>query len=298
VTAAQAALCQVFAEVLGVREVGVDDGFFELGGHSLLVPRLIATARAALGVELTLAQLFLTPTVAGLLRDRPAAGALLGPLVRLRGGDGVPLWCVHPGSGLGWSYVALLLQARGLDGTGDLAKTFPELVDDYVATILGEQPRGPYLLAGWSFGGTAAHAIAVRLRAAGHEVAVLALIDAWPAGDGHDREDGLLDDVGLIAFDGGDAVAGLGDDAVPALLAATRNNIRLLREHTGAPGRFDGALLLFESAESADGARRWRPHVGGEVRVVAVDSPHLRMLRPEAVAVLGPVLGETLKGIG
>jgi nonribosomal peptide synthetase DhbF len=308
-TPEEAALCQVFAEVLGVGEVGADDGFFELGGHSLLVPRLIVRAREAVGIDISMKQLFVRPTPAGLLQGRPPAKALLSPLVRLRGGgDGRPFWCVHPGSGLGWSYTALLphiparhpvyaLQARGLDGSGALAGGFAELVEDYCDQIVAEQPRGPYLLAGWSFGGTAAHAIAVRLRGLGHEVALLAVIDSWPA-DGRGDLPADAEEISAVAFDGGDTVEGLGEEAVEVLLRATRNNIRLLCDPGLAPGVFDGSLLLFESAPGGrgfDAERLWRPYVAGEIRAVPVDGEHLHMMRPEALAVIGPVLSEALR---
>ncbi|HSF42618.1 MAG TPA: amino acid adenylation domain-containing protein, partial [Thermoanaerobaculia bacterium] len=89
-------LAAIWAEVLGVERVGIEDGFFDLGGHSLSAIQVVSRVRSAFGVELPLRLLFEEPTPAGLAPHveealRARAGTLAPPIVPVPRGLEIPL---------------------------------------------------------------------------------------------------------------------------------------------------------------------------------------------------------------
>ncbi|GAA4525578.1 hypothetical protein GCM10023192_06450 [Amycolatopsis samaneae] len=112
-------LCALFAEIVGVDRVGVDDTFNDLGGNSALAMRLIARIREELGEDLPIRQLFSSPTPAGIARalaakSRPALEAADRP-------DRVPLtarqlraWLLaRPGEETAGLHLSVALRLRG-----------------------------------------------------------------------------------------------------------------------------------------------------------------------------------------
>jgi amino acid adenylation domain-containing protein len=189
-------LTRIWERVLGIDSIGVHDNFFELGGHSLLAVRLFAQIEKLFGKNFPLATLFSAPTVKQLARALREEGwqAAWSSLVVIQGGDQrPPFFCIHAAGGNVLEYRDLAralgpdqpfygLQAKGLDGKQGPHTTIKEMAAHYIAEMCEVQPEGPYLIGGRSSGGTIAFEMACQLSAAGQEVALLALLDTYPAG--------------------------------------------------------------------------------------------------------------------
>ncbi|MGX7824530.1 amino acid adenylation domain-containing protein [Actinokineospora sp. 24-640] len=323
-------LCQLFAEVLGVAEVGIDDNFFELGGDSLRVVELVSRIRATTDIAVTNRGLFEAPTVADLMshvEDDGDAFAVLLPL-RSTGGE-PPLFAVHPAGGLAWMYSGLLrhlpdrplygLQCRGLDTGDGLPASIEEAAADYVRRIREVQPHGPYHLLGWSLGGFIAHAMAAQLEAAGERVALLVNLDSIPDGDldeEHPEKDAfgtILEFVGHpeaepadyhrvkeILRESGNVLAGFDEARMRAFGAVLANNRRI----TGgfAPARIAGDLVVVVAATDDEAARTrteqalraWTPHVGGQVSTHRIACEHGELTQPGPLAEIGRIVADRL----
>ncbi|MGH3908036.1 MAG: amino acid adenylation domain-containing protein [Pseudonocardiaceae bacterium] len=90
-TSLERGIAAIWTEVLGMQGIGIHDNFFELGGHSLLALQLASRIRAALGLEVSLATIFETPTVALLTQRLGDAYTAPSALARLPRPDVLPL---------------------------------------------------------------------------------------------------------------------------------------------------------------------------------------------------------------
>jgi amino acid adenylation domain-containing protein len=189
-------LCGIWEELLGVETVDVRDDFFALGGHSLLAVRLMARVEQVAGRTVPLSTLFTASTVealAGVLRAMKKNSAR-SPLVAIQPhGSLQPFYCVHAAGGNVFSYVQLAqrlgreqpfygLVARGVDGEQEPLTRVEEMAAAYVEAVRAVQPRGPYLLGGWSLGGVIAFEMTRQLQAHGETVNQLVLFDAVAPG--------------------------------------------------------------------------------------------------------------------
>ncbi|MFF4732253.1 amino acid adenylation domain-containing protein [Streptomyces mirabilis] len=309
-------LCALFSELLGVEKVGIEDDFFALGGHSLLATRLSARIRKHLGVDVPVRTIVRYPTVAE-LAALMLNGAILGdhvdpyatvlPLHDDPGTGKKPVWFLHGGGGLGWVFFsfapyvrdrpAYALQARGCNGTDPLAESVQQMVDDYLDRILEIQPEGPYNLVGWSFSGPVVHALAEAMDRRGHEVGLLAILDAMPSS-------GFKDLPGVEApafrkevadFMGEFMNTGNMDDLLDTMGRVGANNRAMMQKFESPVYR--GDMLYFHANQGKDWGSyviHWRDLVLGSIEEFEVDSTHEYMHMPKPAAQIMQVIAPRL----
>jgi thioesterase domain-containing protein len=153
----------------------------------------MAKIQQEFGKSLPLATLFQSPTIADLAallrteKDVPTHAnlVLIQPL-----GNKPPFFCVHPVGGdvlcyadlarhLGDTQPFYALRALGLDGSGEPLTRIEDMAATYIKALQTIQPEGPYQLGGWSMGGVVVFEMAQQLKASGHHVSLVALIDSY-----------------------------------------------------------------------------------------------------------------------
>ena len=329
-------LAGIYADVLGLQRVGVDDSFFDLGGDSLLAMRVIAAINTVLDTHLAVRTLFHAPSVSSLSQQlgRKGSEVEVVPIEVLKEGTGVPLFCIHPGGGVSWPYQRLGnymdCPIIGIQQTLRSEEAEPRSIRDmaknYADRIQGIHPTGPYNLLGWSFGGVVAHELAIELQRRGCVIARLILLDARPSIDtgvtvpNHPlvEQDTLEEVLRFYRIDVPEQDGPLSYEQVEELvreraalefprhkqlldwIVQNLDNNRALQE-AHEPGVLNGDAIIFsavrdESDSSSSPLQEWRPHVAGDITEYSIDCTHEEMLTAESLSLYGQQLKFSLEG--
>ena len=175
------------------KKIGVDDDFYELGGTSLQAFLIFSDIARTFGRDLPPTTMLETPTIARqatLLRYEAPPRNMSKVIAFRESGSQPPLFLVHAAFG-DIAYAGELarhlvsdrpvfgLRPPKLDGSEAVSRTMEAIAADYIAEIRRVQGKGPYFLAGHSFGGRVAFEMAQQLTRQGEIVAFLGLIDTY-----------------------------------------------------------------------------------------------------------------------
>ena len=186
-------LTRIWQRVLQLSAIGPDDNFFDLGGDSALALQLFNEIAQTYDRELPPVMIYHAPTISALagILDEPTTPRF-PPLALLKdGAKDPPVFITH---GLGGSLIDFYhvvkhmqtpravygMQGKGIDGVEEPFDRVEDMAQYSLDAVRDVQPRGPYLLVGFSLGGLITFEMARRLRAGGEKVALLAMLDSYP----------------------------------------------------------------------------------------------------------------------
>ncbi|WP_158929678.1 non-ribosomal peptide synthetase [Acidisphaera sp. S103] len=293
--ALESRIATLAAEVLGRRPGPLED-LVALGLHSLGAVRLLNLLRRDLGAAPPLAALHGARTVAGLAAALMGAELRPSPLVRLRGGTGLPLVLVHPIGGDVACFLRLAarldrpvfaMQARGLLGDAPAAG-IDAMARDY-CEALSTAVTGPVALAGYSMGCAVAFEMARRL---GRQVRTLLLLDGSADRVGPDLP-GLAEPEAMLARARADGLVpeGFGRQDVERVVAVMMENQRALSDWRPAPADLSAELIR---TQARDGERGWGRLAQGGLRIRDITATHDSLLEEPCLTTLIPLIEAAL----
>jgi aspartate racemase len=185
-------IAEAMAELLQVQEVSVTDDFFSLGGHSMLAVQLAARLEELFGKAVPVALLFQASTPRTLAEYfKEHTGVLARHIVPLQPhGDRPPMFCTHLSDGKIHYYLSLVRSLSRdqpvygicLPELGVLGHrrslSLQDLAEFHLQELRRVRSKGPYVLCGYSAGGSLAYEIARRLLNEG-ELVRLIIIDGF-----------------------------------------------------------------------------------------------------------------------
>ncbi|KOY62142.1 peptide/polyketide synthetase [Photorhabdus heterorhabditis] len=184
------AVLSLWESVLEQQGINVHESFFTLGGDSLAAVRLMVKINQTFNRQYPLSLLQTYDTVHSLAEfiEHQPEDSCQGVILNKGNVEQPALFIVHPIGGhlLGYRHLAANFNTQrmiGLAFAPDSLNTdkpsVAALATNYINQIRRFQPKGPYALAGWSFGGLVAYEMAHQLRAVGESVSHCILIDSF-----------------------------------------------------------------------------------------------------------------------
>lgn len=190
-TALENLMLTIWSRNLGLEKISVEDNFFDLGGNSLIATKIMLQVEQETGKRLPNATLFQYQSIRALCKviENNINESPYKVLVPMKPtGSKMPIYIVHA-IGLNLMFlrnvVQLMdadqpvygLQALGLNGTDEPLDNMEAIASCYNKEILMQNPTGPYIIAGYSFGGYIAWEMVRQLKAMGKDVRMLAMMD-------------------------------------------------------------------------------------------------------------------------
>jgi amino acid adenylation domain-containing protein len=191
-TAAEKIVESIWKESLNKEKIDIYSNFFEIGGHSLIAVRVMNKIQQQTGKKLPISALFEHSTIEELAQlldtDKEIYSDYLVPIKPE--GSKPPLFMVH-GAGLNILNFRNVIghfdndqpvygiQGIGRNGYDNWFESIEEMASCYIESVVKINPKGPYALAGFSFGGVVAFEMARQLKAQGKTVSIVALLDSY-----------------------------------------------------------------------------------------------------------------------
>ncbi|AOM39964.1 hybrid non-ribosomal peptide synthetase/type I polyketide synthase [Xenorhabdus hominickii] len=196
-------ILSLWESVLEQQGINVHESFFTLGGDSLAAVRLMVKINQTFNRQYPLSLLQTYDTVHSLAEfiEHQPENTFQSVILNEGNVEQPALFIVHPIGGhlLGYRHLAanfgdqrLIGLAFSPDNLNIDKPSVAALAADYINQIRTFQPKGPYTLAGWSFGGLVAYEMAHQLRVAGEHVSHCILIDSFSP---NTRSDLTQDDI-------------------------------------------------------------------------------------------------------
>jgi amino acid adenylation domain-containing protein len=185
-------LTEIWSLILEYEKISIHDNFFDLGGHSILAIKLLNEIQKNFNQELSLTSLFQNPTIAQLAQQlsqfevQPSISDLL---VLQASGQKTPIFCVAGANGHAFYFRDFAmnfadehpvygLETPGRDGSHPLPISVEDHASSLIETLQQKQPKGPYILTGYSSGCSVTLEMAFQLEQQGETISLLGIFDA------------------------------------------------------------------------------------------------------------------------